>query len=76
MSQRFADEFLFFKNAKTILDINIKEIINIAVFDNIVKKSFIIFLIKTPIVFLNTHDSLLKIALFPILKISSLKKMR
>jgi len=45
MSQRFTDESLFFKNFKTILDTIIKEIINIIVFDSIIKKSFIISLI-------------------------------
>jgi len=69
ISQRLADEFLFFKITKRILDTNIKEIMNIIVFVSILKKSFITFLIETLIVFLSKYDSVLKTSLSPILKI-------
>lgn len=56
-SQSLAEGFRFKKNFSAAFDIAVYEIINTAVLNKIIKKSFIVFVIETPAALFRSHDS-------------------
>ena len=57
-SQSLAEGLRFKKNFSAAFDIAAYEIINTAVLNKIIKKSFIVFVIETPAALFRSHDSL------------------
>ena len=74
MSHNFAEGLRFFKNFKTAFEIKAYERRNTKVLKSIIKKSFIIFAVKTPAALYSSHDSESKTSLSPSSKIVSAKQ--